>query len=148
MGITQTGPRCAGLRAYRGASHTFTTSLTQLPFDTVSPLLAAENLSLSGGDIVVGLAGCLRLEVFVQAAAAALATGLAFEIRKNPAGANTFIAADTCQGTANTNQTHHLGTVFDVVEGDVVRVLVASLGANADVVVGDGVTRAYALITP
>jgi hypothetical protein len=147
-GITKTGKGYSGIRVFRNASHTLTTSLAQLPFDTVSSLLTAENLSLSGGDIIAGVGGKLRLDVFVQAAAAALATGIAFEIRKNPAGTNTLIAADTCPGPTNTNQTHNITTVFDVVAGDVIRAMVASLGDSADIVVGDGVTRAYALITP
>lgn len=147
-GITQTGSRYAGIRVYRNAGHTLTTSLAQLPWDASSSLLVAENITLSGGDLVMGADGHLQLGVFVQAAAAALATGLAFEVRKNPAGANTLIMSNQCPGPMNTTQTHHSDSVCKVVAGDVIRVLVASLGDNADVVVGDGFTWAYAFITP
>lgn len=147
-GITKTGNGYAGIRVYRDASHTLTTSLAQLPWDTSSSLLVAENITLSGGDLVMGADGHFQMGVFVQAAAVALATGIVFEVRKNPAGANTLITSNQCPGPLNTAQTHRSDSVCDVVTGDVIRVLVASLGDSADVVVGDGVTWAYAFITP
>lgn len=138
----------AGIRVYRNASHTLTTSLAQLSWDATSSLLTSEGLSLSGGDIVANTAGHFQMGVFVQADAALLAAGIIFEIRKNPAGANTLITSNACPGPLNTAQTHHSDTVCDVVAGDVIRVLVASLGDSADIVAGDGVTWAYAFITP
>lgn len=137
-----------GIRVYRNASLSLTNSLAQLPFDATSSLLAAEGLSLSGGDIVCNVAGELQIGTFVTSDMSMLSTGHEIEIRKNPAGANTLLARVIRPGVANEERTDHCDAVCDVVIGDVIRVNAAAIVTSSDVTVGDGYTWAYATITP
>lgn len=138
----------AGIRVYRNESLSLTTSLAHLPWDATSLLLAAEGLSLSGGDIVCDVAGELGLGVFVTSDMSMLSTGHEIEIRKNPAGANTLLARVIRPGVVDEERTDHCDAVCDVVAGDVIRVNVAAIGTSSDVTVGDGYTWAYATISP